>query len=370
MSEVINKIEASATYQTIVGQVAEIRRLYKEETAWEGAERAAQLLAGARRIFLVGTGTSFHAAQMGQYLLRSVGITEAWAVTAFDFALYPQPLTAEDVVILFSHRGSKLFSRQSLEKVQAVGAGRIVITGQASPLVEEAAETALVLQTTAQERSSTHTASYVTAMTVLIQIVSFLAEKKGQLDIATRLRLNLKEVPQLIETAIAQQAKIATAARQMGGDGVRLFFTGAGPGGITAVEGALKCKEAAYVTAEGSPLETLLHGPLVSLGLGDHLVMLNTFREGPAAERTAQVARAVEQIGVKVWLVGQMPLNLAGTAWVELAAPGGDDICANLGQVVPLQLLSCFLAEVRGTNPDSFRLEFADYKAAIGAIKL
>lgn len=367
MSEVLNQVTHSATYQTVAGQPTEIRRLTNNPQNWEMAERAARLLNAARRVFLVGTGTSFHAAQMGQFLLRAAGV-EAWAVTAFDFALYSQPLSAEDVVVIISHRGTKLFSRQSLEKARNTGAKLVLVTGQGSPLLQESG--ALVLETTAPERSSTHTASYITALTVLIQIASFVAEKKGDLQEATRLRLALKEIPSNMEKAIAQQDKIGVAARQMGGDGARIFFTGPGPFGITAMEGALKCKEAAYVTAEGTPLETFLHGPIVSLGLGDHLIMLNPSREGAAADRTADVARAMEQVGVKVWIVGQVPAALSATVWIELEVPGGDELCANLVQTVPLQLLSCFLAEARGTNPDSFRLDVADYKAAIGAITL
>ncbi len=369
MSEVMSKVMSSATYQTIAGQPDEVRRLLQDAVTWELAERSARVLAQARRVFLVGTGTSYHAAQLGQYLLRAAGV-EAWAVPAFDFALYPQPLRGEDAVVLFSHRGTKLFSRQSLDKARAIGAKLVIITGQDSPLTESEA---LVIPTTAQERSSTHTASYVTALSVMVQIASFVAEKKGDLNMAAQLRTALKETTPGIEAALAQQDKLASAAERMGGEGARIFFAGPGPAGITAQEGALKCKEAAYVTAEGAALETFLHGPIVSMGLGDHLVLLNPFSEGAGANRTADIAKAAEQIGVKVWLVGQRPIASAGTnldSWIELAVPGGNEICAALVQVVPLQLLSCYLAEVRGTNPDTFRFDVADYKAAIGAISL
>ncbi len=373
MSEVLGKVFTTATYETIAGQAQELRRLYNDNQTLEGTERAARLLLRARRVYLVGTGTSFHAAQMGQFLLRSVG-ADAWAIPAFDFALYPQPLSPEDVVILFSHRGTKLFSKQSLEKAQATGLRAIVVTGQGSPLVAEAGET-LVLQTTAPERSSTHTASYITALAIVIQLASFLAEKRGNAARATQLRAGLKEAAVGIEAAIEQQGKIAEFARQMSGEKARIFIAGPGASGITAAEGALKLKEAAYVTAEGTSLETFLHGPIVGLGLGDCLILINTFAKGPAAERTADITRAALQIGVKLYFIGTLPAKLEASALspqssVLLDVPAEDEFCAALVQTVPLQLLACYLAEARGTNPDSFRLEFADYKAAIGAIKL
>jgi len=366
MSELAQAITTSATYQAIIRQPAEVRRMAQDEQAWQVADEAATLLAQARHVFLVGTGTSHHAAQIGQFLLRAVG-ADAWAVTAFDFALYPQPLTVEDAVVIISHRGTKHFSRQSLEKARLAGARLIAITGQGSPLAESGA---LAVPTTAQDPSSTHTISYMTALAALLQIASCLAEKQGQTDSSARLRGGLVAIADALDAAIAQQTKIADALRQMAVVGARLFFTGPGPSGVTAMEGALKCKEAAYVTAEGAALETFLHGPIVSLEPGDHVVFLNTFPTGTGAERVAAVARAVERIGAGVWLVGQPPRALGRAAWIALAAPANDEICANLAQVVPLQLLACFLAGIRGTNPDSFRRDVPAYKAALEAITL
>jgi glucosamine--fructose-6-phosphate aminotransferase (isomerizing) len=366
MNDSISTITSSATYQTIINQPTEMRRLVHDERAWESASTAAVLLARARRIFLIGTGTSYHAAQIGQFLLRVAG-ADAWAVPAFDFALYPQPLTAADVAIILSHRGTKLFSRQSLEKARLAGASLIAITGQGSPLSTESG--VLALTTTAQERSSTHTASYTTTLAILIQIASRLAEICDRPEVALHLRTALAEAPDILATAIARQSTIADAAREIAA-GTRLFLTGPGPCGVTAMEGALKCKEAAYINAEGAPLETFLHGPIVSLGPGDHLIIVNALRTGIAADRAADVARAAGQIGVKIWLVGQTPRALGSTPWIDLGAPASDEICANLPLVVPLQLLACFLASVRGTNPDTFRRDVATYDAALRAITL
>src|SRR5437016_4327869 len=80
----------------------------------DSAARAAARLRGCARIFLVGTGTSYHGALAGQFMFRSSGL-EAWAVRAFEFASYPPAFRADDGLVLLSHRGSKRFSRAALD---------------------------------------------------------------------------------------------------------------------------------------------------------------------------------------------------------------------------------------------------------------
>ena len=67
----------SAMYQTMHRQPADIRRLL--ETGWDPARQAAGRLAGAARVFVVGIGTSYHAALVGEWLLRAAG-ADAYAV--------------------------------------------------------------------------------------------------------------------------------------------------------------------------------------------------------------------------------------------------------------------------------------------------
>src|SRR5437016_10612244 len=85
---------------TLESQPAALTRLLADDA---GA-RAATRLRDCSRIFLAGTGTSFHGALAGQFILRSVGL-EAWAVRAFEFANYPPALRPDDGLILLSHRG-------------------------------------------------------------------------------------------------------------------------------------------------------------------------------------------------------------------------------------------------------------------------
>src|SRR5690242_3921539 len=78
----------------------------------QGSDVAADLLTTSRRVFLTGTGTSFHAAIVGEHLLRHVGV-DAYAATNFDFVTYPRTVDPEDAVIAISHRGSKRYGQDA-----------------------------------------------------------------------------------------------------------------------------------------------------------------------------------------------------------------------------------------------------------------
>ena len=71
------------------------------------AEELAGLASGARRVYVCGIGTSWHAALVGEHLFRSVGLAEARAWHSFEFASYPPPLSGDDLVIVMAHSGDE-----------------------------------------------------------------------------------------------------------------------------------------------------------------------------------------------------------------------------------------------------------------------
>src|SRR5439155_2282700 len=135
--------------------------------------------------------------------------------------------------------------------------------------------------TVQQEASSTHSASYTGALFVL----ALLAARLGAESFAAQ----LERLPDQLDQVLAEERPLRDWARQVT-LGTRIAYAGGGLNGWTALEGALKAKEAAYVTAEGMSLETLLHGPLVGHDRGDQLVLINA--SGPFEPRSAEIARA------------------------------------------------------------------------------
>ncbi len=352
----------SELYRSIHAQPEAIRTLL---TDWDGPTQAAALLAKTGRILLAGIGTSFHAATVGEYLLRLAG-ADAWAVRSFEFVHYPRPLRTDDGVIVISHRGSKVHGNLAVQRALEAGVTTIGITGKQSKMQGPNS----IIETVEQDPSSAHSISYTGAMTRLGQIAARLARIHGLTEQAQRIEEGLTRIPALIEDMLAREDAVQQIAQEAAAQQRRLYFVGGGPNAYTGPEGALKAKEAAYVTAEGFELEQAIHGPQVAFEKDDVLIPISV--RGGAQTRMADFLLASSEIGSRIWLVGDAPDETTAAlfqheGWSRFAIGDYADLPEELTPmltVVPLQLLANYLAEARGVNADKFRADVAAYKRA------
>jgi glutamine---fructose-6-phosphate transaminase (isomerizing) len=365
----------SLMYQTMHRQPNDLRGLL--ESGWGPAEEAAQRLAGARRVFVVGIGTSYHAALVGAWLLRAAG-SDARAISSFDFAVYPEvaDLASDDAVMVMAHSGVKTFSSESLARATRAGATRISV-GSLSAVHEGSQQ---VLRTVERERSAAFTASHLAAMTVLAQIATVLGEIRGApatgSDAATAsparhvrrtgdFRVALEQLPEQVADILAREDDVAPIAREAAAR--RVYAVGAGPNQATATEAVIKVREAAQGWIDGLPIEQFLHGPIVSVNADDVAVVVNV--PGRAAERVGQITRVLDAIGAHVWLIGQGVEGLTRQPTV-FPLPEIPEILSPLLTVVPVQLLAYHMAVVKGINPDLFRRDDDRYAAAFKLLSL
>jgi glutamine---fructose-6-phosphate transaminase (isomerizing) len=343
--------------------------------ASSAVEAIAARLAACDRLYLVGIGTSYHAALAGEHLVRTYGGgIPAQAAHAFDFALYGPRLGPRDAVITVTHRGTKRYTRDALMRAREAGCATVVITGEGPDDPGSAARnreietaTGVVLHTVPQERSSTHTVSYAGAVAALAALIAQVgATRLGRpaLDPA----LLRSAVPAAIRGALALEPEIAGRTRELTSS-PRIWLVGGGPGAIAAVEGALKIKETSYATAEGMSAEAMLHGPFQSTEPEDLFILIA--QAGPAQSRVADVAGAIGEIGARLVVVddGSAAMLRDGSA-ARWSVPPVPEPFTALTCAVPLQLFSYHLALARGTNPDSFRLDDPRFAKAFRRVTL
>ena len=298
----------SAMRETMWRQPDDLRRVLADSGP---AERAAERIAG-RRILLVGTGTSWHAANHGAFLLRHAGV-EAWAVQADESVLHGPGAGADDALILLSHRGTKTYTSEALARARTAGAATVQISSIGAPGAD--------IETCAPETSSAFTASHLCAILRVAQIARALGAELG--DLAA------------LPDAVA--AELDDAATDVAPPERLLQYAGSGTNAWAAAEGALKIRETAYVAAAGYSMEYLLHGPSVAVGSGDALVVLDG--GGEASDRLEVVAATIEGHGATVHRFLRAELGEALSVFP-------------LTTVV--QRIALEAAERLGTNPDSF----------------
>lgn len=328
---------------------------------WEPATAAADLLAGARRVFITGVGTSYHASLMGAWLLRAVGL-DARAVLSADLALYPESyaIGADDAVIVMAHTGVKSVSAVALRHATAAGATVLSV----GSLTAEHPGSTLVLRTIEREKSAAYTSSHLAAQFVLAQVAAVAGERAGT---ETGLRAGLERLPDLIADVLARQDEVLPIAR--GAVGRRIYAAGAGPSEVAAIEAVIKVREAAYGWIDALALEQFLHGPAVAVNAGDLTILVNP--PGAAEVRTGEIAAMLAAIGADVWLVGEGVESVpAATVFPLPGIAELPEVLSPLLTVVPLQILAYQMAADQGINPDTFRRDNPIYRDAIGLLKL
>ena len=277
---------------------------------------AAERLHRARRLWIVGTGTSLHAAELGASLIQLSG-RQAQAVPAMQFVDFAPLVGPQDGIVVITHTAETAYALSTRAQAFSAGLGPVMITKRGSNFPD-------AIETVDKETSETYTVSYTTAVIALALLANELGAES--LDDAT-----LRRVPDAVAAAIADPSidSIPQPDRV-------LVFVGAGPGAVTAREGALKLREASRFLAEGYDAEYLLHGSAVPLDARDGLVAL--FPPDPNGLVEA-IAGAADSEHVNVTRVRE-PADLP-------------QALAQLPLTVRLQLLALRFALERSQDPDT-----------------
>lgn len=272
-------------------------------------------LSEAERIWLVGTGTSQHAAELTALMWRRADTPVAWRSSA-TFVAGPPPRPG-DLVIVISHTAETVFARRARELAAQSGAALLSITGRDRGWLE-------AIETVPAERSDTYTVSYLAALLVLAR----LGVASGLADFT---EADVMRLPDLVAAAALRPPVLDHEPERL------LVLAGVGPGAVTAREGALKLREAARLPAEGYEAEYLLHGHAVPLDDRDEIILLVPAEDPEGLVEGMGIAARVEGINVtEVREAADLP-----------------DVLAQVPMTVALQSLAAHLADVRGQDPDS-----------------
>ena len=301
----------TALRAAIEAQPAELARLARLPV-----DDAAARLEPCRRLWVVGTGSSEHAALLGAGLLREAG-RDARGVSSLELARWlPRPEPGDGVIVL-SHTGESALAQAAAERARESGVPLVAITGR------DAGRPG-ALETVEREQAETDTVSYTGAIVVLARLAAELGATAvgAELDgLAARMRVAIAD-PGIEDVTEPERA---------------LIFAGAGPSAVTAREAAIKAREAARVLSEGYDAEYLLHGSAVPLDGRDRLVLLDP--DGDPTGLVAGVGRAAEAAGLAV-----------------ASLPGDPELHPLLRQIpltARVQLAALALAEARGEDPDT-----------------
>ncbi|TYK53456.1 SIS domain-containing protein [Actinomadura decatromicini] len=297
-----------------------------------------------RQVLFIARGSSDNAAVYGRYLVESRAGRLSTLAAPSIATTYRRRLDLSGVLaVAISQSGKTEEIVETLAWAKDCGARTVAITNGAGSPLAEAAEVALITLA-GDEVAVPATKTYTTQLAAL----SVLGVGLGADVAADDLRRVPDEVAGMIERTegSAPLAEIVEALAKVPG----AVVSGRGIAFGTALELALKMKEACYLHAMGLSYADLQHGPIAVVD-GQTPALLVAAGSGPTLAGTVALARRIESAGAHAYGIGGGD-DLAAASTAALPGPALPEWVAPLGLIVPGQLLVENLARRLGIDPD------------------
>lgn len=308
----------------------------------------------AERIIIIGCGTSWHAALIGEYLLEEYAQVPVEVEYASEFR-YRKPIIREkDVVILISQSGETADTLAALHLAKEKGATVIGICNVVGSSL--ARETDAGVYTHAGvEIGVASTKAFTAQVTVLTMMALKLAKRKGTIDTESYRMLvkELSEIPAKGRLILEGNEKIKKIAEKYY-EAMNALYLGRGYLFPVALEGALKLKEISYVHAEGYAAGEMKHGPIALVD--DNLPVVVIAPQDAWYEKVVSNIQEVKaRKGNVIAVVTEGDSGLKEMANDVIEIPKSHPAMAPLLAVIPLQLLAYHIALLKGCNVDQPR---------------
>lgn len=300
------------------------------------------------RICFVACGTSYHASLTGKYLLESLAGIPTDVILASEFKYSTNTLNEHTLVIFISQSGETADTLKALDVANESSQTLGIVNVAGSSMTRRAK---YVIQTQAgPEIGVAATKTYLSQLTAIYIFAALMGKNEELLE-------KLNKVPSYIDEllkdadVIKEMAKIYNVNKD--GEYVNdFFFIGRGYSYPVALEGALKLKEITYIHGEGYAAGELKHGPLALID--EDIPVVVVLPPGENHRKTMSNLEEVKSRGAKVLAIGASDDKdlISKSDDVFIINPEVDDIIAPLVYIVPLQLLSYYVAIERDLNPD------------------
>jgi len=311
-------------------------------------------LINARRIIIIGCGTSWHAALVGEYLIEEYARIPVEVEYASEFRYRNPILNSEDVVITISQSGETADTLAALRMAKEKGATILGICNVVGSSI--ARETDAGVYTHAGvEIGVASTKAFTAQVTVITLLALKLAKEKGMISPALYLDLikELAEIPEKVKSILVKHPHIKEVAAKYK-DSINALYLGRGYLFPVALEGALKLKEISYIHAEGYAAGEMKHGPIALVD--DNLPVIVVAAKDHYYEKIVSNIQEVKaRKGNIIAVVTEGDDGLKNMVNDLFEIPKSHPAVSALLAIIPLQLFSYYIAVLRGCDVDQPR---------------
>ncbi len=322
---------------------------------WEGISSVMDRLLAAPRLTLVGCGTSWHAALVGEYLLEQLARIPTEVEYASEFRYRDPVIGPQDVVIGISQSGETADTLAALRLAKEKGALALGITNVVGSSIPRETHAGIYIHA-GPEIGVASTKAFTAQLTALTMLALHLGAARYTLDrtLHDTLLEALLRLPDQVEATLHALNEPVRALAERFHTVSNALYLGRGLQFPVALEGALKLKEISYIHAEGYPAAEMKHGPIALVDEG-MLVVVIALRDSLYEKVLGNVQEVRARGGRIVAIATEGDTEIQAYAEAVLYVPEVPEPLSPILTVLPLQLLAYHAAVLRGCDVDQPR---------------
>lgn len=317
--------------------------------------QAAELFAKVRNVQIVACGTSYHAGMVARYWLEELAGIPCQVEVASEFRYRKVVVQADTLFVTISQSGETADTLAALRNAKELGflASLAICNVGISSLVRESDLT--LLTQAGREIGVASTKAFTTQLVGLLLLTLSLGQVRGTLakGVEAELVEELRRLPARLGEALAMDSIIEKTA-ELFAEKNHTLFLGRGAQFPVAMEGALKLKEISYIHAEAYPAGELKHGPLALVDADMPVVTV-----APNNELLEKLKSNLQEVrargGELVVFADEQAAMTNGEGTHVINMPHIHDTLSPILYTIPLQLLSYYVAVLKGTDVDQPR---------------
>ena len=303
---------------------------------------------------IIACGTSYHSGMVARYWLESLAGVSCNIEIASEFRYRKSFVPKNALLVTISQSGETADTLAALRLAKEIGyqASLTICNVPGSSLVRES-DLAFMTKAGA-EIGVASTKAFTTQLVGLLMMTLALGKHNGMDESQqTSIAQSLLTLPNKLEEVLALAPSIEDLAEDFA-DKHHALFLGRGDQYPIAMEGALKLKEISYIHAEAYAAGELKHGPLALIDADMPVIVV-----APRNDLIEKLKSNVEEVRARGGLMYVFADNDAKFASDDtmkvINVPHCDDVIAPIVYTLPLQLLSYYVAIIKGTDVDQPR---------------
>ena len=311
-------------------------------------------LLSAERVIIVGCGTSWHAGLIGKQLIESLARIPVEVEYSSEFRYRNPIIRPSDVVIAMSQSGETADTLAAIQLAKEKGAFIYGICNSVGSSIARATDSGTYIHV-GPEIGVASTKAFTGQVTVLALLALCLGRENGSLEPEryTKIIDDLLILPERIEKIFEQKERIEQLSTRFT-YAHNFIYLGRGINYPVALEGALKLKEISYIHAEGYPAAEMKHGPIALIDEEMPIVVIAT-RDKIYEKVVSNIQEIKARKGRIIAIVNEGDAQVAKMVDYVIEIPEIAPELEPLLTVVPLQLLSYYIAVCKGKDVDQPR---------------